>query len=67
MLGEAIKKALSGKEGIRRFGDIILPMDDALILCAIDLSGRPYLSFDCDFQTHLDSRKLGFFSILNVR
>ena len=57
VLGEAIKKALSGKEGIRRFGDIILPMDDALILCAIDLSGRPYLSFDCDFQTD----RVGYF------
>ena len=57
VLGDAIKKALSDKAGIRRFGDIILPMDDALILCAIDLSGRPYLSFDCDFETD----RVGYF------
>ena len=46
VLGEAIKKALGDKKSIRRYGDIILPMDEALILCAIDLSGRPYLVFD---------------------
>lgn len=38
VLGEAIKKALGDKKSIRRYGDIILPMDEALILCAIDLS-----------------------------
>lgn len=43
VLGEAIKKAVGDKEGIRRFGHVILPMDDALVLCAVDLSGRPYL------------------------
>lgn len=48
VLGEAVKKALGDKKSIRRYGDIILPMDEALILCAIDLSGRPYLVFDCD-------------------
>ena len=50
-LGEAIKEALAEKRGIRRFGDCILPMDDALILVALDLSGRPYFDFDCDFLT----------------
>lgn len=49
VLGEAIKKALGDKEGIRRFGHAILPMDDALILCAVDLSGRPYLESDLTF------------------
>ena len=46
VLGEAIKKALGDKKGIKRYGSFILPMDDALVLCALDLSGRPYLSYD---------------------
>ncbi len=49
VLGEAIKKAIGDKEGIRRFGHVILPMDDALVLCAVDLSGRPYLESDLTF------------------
>lgn len=51
VLGEAIKKAVGDKKAIRRYGDIILPMDEALILCAIDLSGRPYLVFDGNFTS----------------
>lgn len=50
-LGMAISQALGGKEGIRRYGSAIVPMDDALVLCAVDLSGRPYLSFEVPFTT----------------
>ncbi len=49
VLGTAIKEAVGDKVGIRRFGDMILPMDDALVLCAVDLSGRPYFETDACF------------------
>ncbi len=49
VLGSAIKQAIGEKEGIKRFGNFILPMDDALVLCAVDLCGRPYLGFDYRF------------------
>lgn len=46
VLGEAIREAVGDKKGIVRYGSKILPMDEALILCALDLCGRPYLVYD---------------------
>lgn len=52
VLGDAIKQALGDKKSIKRYGNAMLPMDDVLVLCAIDLSGRPY--FDCDLKFTTD-------------
>lgn len=48
-LGKAFSDALGDKKGIKRYGDIILPMDETLILCAVDFSGRSFLNFDVQF------------------
>lgn len=56
-LGMAIKKALGDKSGIVRYGDATVPMDEALILCAIDLSGRSYLRFSGEFG----NERVGYF------
>ena len=49
VLGQAIRDALGDKKGICRYGYFVLPMDDALALCAVDLCGRPFFDFDCTF------------------
>lgn len=51
VLGKAIKDALGDKAGIRRYASFAMPMDETLILCAVDLSGRPYLSYDLELTT----------------
>ncbi len=62
VLGKAILEALGDKKGINRYADTILPMDEALILTAIDVSGRSYLNFDVDFP----SEKIGDFDTERV-
>ncbi|MEG0035333.1 MAG: imidazoleglycerol-phosphate dehydratase HisB [Oscillospiraceae bacterium] len=62
-LGTAFKNALGDKKGIIRYGDIVLPMDEALILCAVDISGRAHLSYDVT----LPSEKVGDFDTELVR
>ncbi len=51
VLGQAIKEALGDKAGIKRYGSCILPMDDALALCAVDLCGRPYFNYECEYPS----------------
>ncbi len=57
VLGQAIDVALNDKSGIKRYGSFILPMDETLVLCAVDLCGRPYFQFDAEFP----SEKVGDF------
>ncbi|MCH5273866.1 MAG: imidazoleglycerol-phosphate dehydratase HisB [Lachnospiraceae bacterium] len=63
VLGQAIKEALGEKEGIARYGSSLLPMDETLVLCAVDLSGRPYLNFDMTFTTD----RVGYYDTEMVR
>ena len=58
-LGSAFRSALGDKRGIKRYGDIILPMDETLILAAVDISGRGMLKLTSDFQTE----KIGTFDV----
>ena len=62
-LGQALAKALGDKRGIRRYGSCLLPMDDALLRCALDLSARPFLVWNVDLPTD----KIGTFDTELVR
>ena len=62
-LGQALARALGDKRGIRRYGSCLLPMDDALVRAALDLSGRPYLVWNVDLPTP----KIGTFDTELVR
>ena len=50
VLGQAIARAVGDKKGIRRYGSCTLPMDEVLMVCALDLSGRPYLVYDAELK-----------------
>lgn len=63
VLGQAIKQAIGDKKSIKRFGSVILPMDEALVLCSLDLSGRPYLVMDAEFTTD----RVGYFDTEMVK
>ncbi len=63
VLGAAIKKALGDKKSIKRYGSFMLPMDETLVLCAIDLSGRPYFVFDAEFNVE----RVGYFDTEMVK
>lgn len=63
VLGVAIKETIGDKAGIKRYGSFILPMDDVLVLCAIDLCGRPYFNFECDFETE----RVGYLETQTIR
>ena len=63
VLGQAFKEALGNKEGIARFGYFILPMDDALVLASLDISGRMYF----DFEAELPAERLGTMETETVR
>jgi imidazoleglycerol-phosphate dehydratase len=62
-LGKAFKSALADKKGIHRYGSCILPMDDALIQSALDISGRAHFVWDVEFS----SAKIGFFDVELVK
>ena len=63
VLGKVLARSLGDKNGIRRYGSCLLPMDDALVRAVLDLSGRPYLAWDLAFSTS----KIGVFDTQLVR
>ena len=68
-LGTAVKTALGDKKGIARYADKVIPMDESLVLCAVDISGRGYLNFDVelpsakvlDGEDEITVKKVGLF------
>lgn len=72
VLGDCLIEALGDKQGIKRYGSTIIPMDETLVLCSLDLSGRPYLNFDgnftCDRLGTMDTEMVKeFFMAMAVR
>ncbi len=63
VLGQALREAIGDKRGMIRYGSFTLPMDEALVLCAVDFSGRPYLGFDYEFK----AERVGYFDTDMVR
>ncbi len=63
VLGTAIKEAIGDKKSIKRYGSVTIPMDETLVMCSLDLSGRPYLVFDADFTTD----RVGYFDTEMVK
>ncbi|MGR6835306.1 imidazoleglycerol-phosphate dehydratase HisB [Syntrophomonas erecta] len=61
--GQALKKALKGKQGITRYGTATIPMDEALVRVVLDISGRPYLVYN----TNLQKEHIGNFAVENVK
>lgn len=59
VLGEAVRSGLGDKSGIERYSTVHLPMDEALVMIALDISGRPYLSYEVDFP----AEKVGSFDV----
>jgi len=73
-LGDAFKKALGDKKGINRYGHTLIPMDEALTMCSVDLSGRPFSNVDApiseekvsDFETVLVKHFFNSFSVASL-
>ncbi len=63
VIGESIKKAIDNKRGIKRYGSCILPMDEALVMCALDLSNRPYYVSDLSFT----NQSVGYFDTAMIK
>ena len=66
VLGQAISQAAGDKKGIVRYGSKILPMDEALILCALDLCGRPYLVYDLNLEREFTGDLAVYYTHLDV-
>ena len=66
VLGDALREALGDKAGIRRFGDALVPLDEALVQCAVDVSGRPYCvhTGEPDAQAFVDDRAAAYLGSL---